>query len=389
MRDFGPLLYLPRLRYLYVHGLGDAPSLDENGNDIDGCSYWGIPPAGYSSVEELYFDSPDDPRSSAIEPIMRASKQLKHVTFEKGEVQGFDFDRLTHGGWINLASLESLLACSTNALGYRSDMYEYIPCVGVMTCTLDDMVHFGDDWDDYTREDIYSWAANGLIIMLRGSGWNTEGLDEKTLEDGILKAWGLEEGDEVDEHLLDAWEFADKERVYCWSHDDERQHKEFYRSKVLYLEGLDPWNVDENDKTRRPFERIIRVGKQLGIEVYTATTKAPRVHKISMPHPATEKDLETSPWCKHPDVEKIYFKPHMGVVDDCGNCGACEACFERYPPEVWASWHEDDARLDEQVQKMREERERRVAEESDEGEDVDEADWQASSVDGSEENRES
>lgn len=71
------------------------------------------------------------------------------------------------------------------------------------------------------------------------------------------------------------------------------------------------------------------------------TIRAPRVHADSC-----EKDIETRPWFKHPDVERLYLKPHVGMVDGYGNCGACEDCYKFYPPELCAAWKEEDERLE-------------------------------------------
>ncbi|KAM7183832.1 hypothetical protein V8F20_012473 [Naviculisporaceae sp. PSN 640] len=152
---------------------------------------------------------------------------------------------------------------------------------------------------------------------------------------------------------------------------------------ALYLEDLDRWltmsdpsegeasqppDAPNRNPTKRPFGDLIRLCKLWGVEVHTRTTPAPKVHNVPMPAIASEKDLETSPWYKHPDVEKLYFKPHRGMVDDCANCGECEECYKLHPAECWAKWKEDDARADE-------ERKAREAEEgSDEGAEDDDED---------------
>ncbi len=123
--------------------------------------------------------------------------------------------------------------------------------------------------------------------------------------------------------------------------DDGREqgNNDDYRrpEMAFYLTSLDDYPAE---RTYRWWSKTIAAGKRYGIKVHTRTTKPPKGNDygfhVQWPEGISDNVLETSPWHKHPSLPKVYFKPHVGFVEDCEHCGQCETCLLCYPPEVWA-----------------------------------------------------
>ncbi len=156
---------------------------------------------------------------------------------------------------------------------------------------------------------------------------NKDGDDENTEDDkkdafGLgLEDWGVLTGDEP-----------------------RTNYRESFPNLGFYLTSLDE---EPEERTYRWWSKTIAAGRRNGIPVHTRTTKPPKRNEeygfhVQWPEGVSDNLLETSPWHGHPSLPKVYFKPHVGFVDDCEHCGECEECFECYPPEVWAAIKKED-----------------------------------------------
>ncbi|KAM7218437.1 hypothetical protein V8F06_006201 [Rhypophila decipiens] len=419
MTHIGPLLHLPRLKSLWVHGFWD----EIDGDEVDdGAAHWNLP-VGCSSVENLVFDCPEHPQSETLSVVIQACGKLKHLTFIDGAIgDRIDCDYVL--GWCEIPRdgkcLKSVLWCGTGVHGYRSDMFypnDFADGWDILTISADDLVLCGvefrtneepppkqlDGFADYLVESLVGDAR----VLITHDSW---GCSEDLLEQALIMAirrecWGEcwernmnecqqnesdtggdeNEGKPDKDEDVNAEEVQPKDRgtMTHMSEDGEAklpcgclpswgnhgQYPYFPQPfTALYLEAIDPWtnlldplrsegrqtqdpNAPPRDPTKRPFGELVKWCKLWGVEIHTRTTPAPRIHNVAMPTIASEKDLQTSPWYKHPDIEKLYFKPHKGMVRDCGNCGECKKCYKRHPPECWAKWKEDDAQAEEQRRK--------------------------------------
>jgi hypothetical protein len=114
---------------------------------------------------------------------------------------------------------------------------------------------------------------------------------------------------------------------------------------AFYLTSLDSYPAE---RTYRWWSKTIAAGRRNGIQVSTRTTKPPKRNNdygfhVQWPEGVADNILETSPWHGHPSLPKVYFKPHVGFVEDCEHCGDCDECFECYPPEVWATIKKEES----------------------------------------------
>ncbi|KAK3312692.1 hypothetical protein B0H66DRAFT_568665 [Apodospora peruviana] len=440
-----PLFLLPNLKSVYIYGFNEdmTVELSTGTNETSPAAHWDLP-RGCSAIEELVFDTPEDPERDPMEALIQACGSLKHLTFINGSIADhIDCDTVL--AWTKLAKTTShktestsVLWCGTAVHGYRTDMYypdEFNDGFDVLTVSMDDVILCGgwegkrDDEAD-VREKAFAEYVAGLfemheaMVLVTNGVWGDKcpwGCSEETLERVLLGAvrvrcwdecWDHNENDDYDEEgnlkrektngeeeegeegdessekggnigRKEGEEEETEERLPCGCLSSWGNHGQYpyypSASASLYLECLEPWPRSQEDEPlppspadqmKRPFAEVIRFCKLWGVDVYTRTLPAPRVHKVAMPNIPSEKDLETSPWYKHPDIERIYFKPHKGLVDDCGNCGECDDCFAIHPPEAWKVWKEEDAKLDE-VRRRREEEEEEGGDGDEDGEDED------------------
>ncbi|KAK4210935.1 hypothetical protein QBC37DRAFT_428009 [Rhypophila decipiens] len=457
MKYIGPLLHLPRLKSLWVHGFWDGTDDVE-----DGAAHWKLP-VGCSSAENLVFDCPDQPQREPLRAVIQACGKLKHLTFIDGAIgDNIDCDHVLE--WCEIPRdgecLKSVLWCGTGVHGYRSAMFYPNEIAGgfdILTISTDDLILCGVEFptnedpppkqlDGFAEYLFETLAGDDARVLVTHDLW---GCSEDLLEQALIMAvrrecWGecwernidececcgidhskgdvgRNEDSDAEEHQNESDAGGDEIEGKPDKNEDANEEEELQPKDrgemthisedgeakltcgclpswgnhgryphfpqpftALYLEDIDPWtnlldplgsegrqtqdaNAPPRDPTKRPFGELIKWCKLWGVEIHTRTTPAPRIHNVAMPTIASEKDLQTSPWYKHPDVEKLYFKPHKGMVRDCGNCGECKKCYKRHPPECWAKWKEDDAQAEEQRRKWEAEEQAAETESEDEG----------------------
>jgi len=400
MEHILPLFFLPGLLSLYVYGFRDKTDTQ----DHDPNEYWGLPVAS-SPIQDLCFDTPWYPGRDAMKALIQSCRGLGHLTFLNGVMdESTGIYCVDVMGWTGRCLMSSLLWCGTSVSGDDDAMYDLgeINHNYVMTASLDDILmrgvedsYYGED--DNIEEKFVEYVMErlgGCRVVVNNLDSRNEKCTERLWERALITrcradCWGECDNGEEDGAEEDGGEDG---KLPCGCDQDQHINYPYYpeSTPALYLEGVDPWPVPEEvypwttlgtagvptekevaellAPTRRPYAELIRLCIQWGVGIYTRTTKAPRVHSDDMPTIANEKDIETSPWYKHPDVERLYFKPHKGMVDDCGNCGACRDCYELHPPESWAAWKEEDEKL-EAEKRARDDDEEEEAVDSDDGED--------------------
>ena len=428
-----PFFLLPGLKSLYIYGFDDETTTGETTglHNIEPSVYWELP-EGCSPIEELCFDSPENPQTDPVQVLIEACGKLKHLTFMNGSMaRSVDCEYLL--GSTKMArknkTLKSVLWCGTEVNGYRSDMYDpegYSDGYPLLTMSMDDIIPCG--WDQPNCEDVekafveFVWELFSnrearvfithnmrscskellervLLAAVRwrcwdhASCWDLDENDDDEEEDNTDEVeGGSERGDDIQKEGSGEEDGEEKEdRLPCGCLPSSGNHDQYMDysggSSPLFLEGIEPWRHTEPhsdddeeqgnttaprdapapDPMERPFGELIRYCKLWGVDIFTRTLPVPRVYKVEMPNIPSEKDLETSPWYKHPEVERIYLKPHKGLVEDCRNCGECEECYAIHPPEAWAAWKEEDARLDEKRRKLAVEEEEAAAAAEEEG----------------------
>ncbi|KAK3381228.1 hypothetical protein B0H63DRAFT_197881 [Podospora didyma] len=319
-----PFFKLPNLESIYISGLSDPPVVTDR---------WDFHmPKGCSGVRDIVIDSPHFVTNIAICSIIKACKRsLRTLVFHgQGFMNVFDCAAIPQAVSECHDKVEAMLFCedvlvqSSKWKMFEADSIPKIPIYSV--CMRDVMVSgYGDGGEgdaapispspgSITAElfaDFFAESMGGKAIVFLGTISETE----------------MEVADDAIVHLLDL------------------QHRGVLRRpplRALYLEGLEKADPAVSGVAKkRWFEKAIRAGKRFGVEVHTRSTRAPRKHSVEFPEITGEKDLKSSPWFEHPDVEKTYFKPHRGLVNDCGNCGACRVCFKFYPEELWKAWAEE------------------------------------------------
>ena len=211
------------------------------------------------------------------------------------------------------------------------------------------------DAEDGNEDDVGEGDEQGEDEGKHGAGGGDEKGEVEGEDEG--KDEGKEEGkdeddetkddddqDEGDDKIKDERDDNDEERNNDNDHPPNFDETWQPERRAFYLTSLDGYPAE---RTYRWWSKTIAAGKKYGIGVHTRTTKPPKGNScefhVQWPEGVSDNILETSPWHRHPSVPKVYFKPHVGFVEDCEHCGDCDECFKCYPPEVWAAIKKEES----------------------------------------------
>ncbi len=396
------------MKNTYIYGLTRVSALhSDSHNDYP----WG-PTAGCSSVQNILFDNPNEPEICALDAMFLSSgRTLRTIIFHGGTLaESFDLEMIFGSleyRWdvvgLNgnpagcLRYPEALLFCGTDVRGYRSTMYEpeYIN-VSVGTVHAEDVwLCFEGELQGDGKDELEVWnekfpnylrccqvpVFNGefdaehepmidqqLAAFIREEcgDWSDEDEededeqaecgDEDGAGEGDTKREGEGEGDADDggeqannSNSNNADDIHSLRHLSNWPENIPEYTQYEYPKMTFYLTSLDE---QREERTYRWWSKAIAAGKRNGIAVHTRTTKPPKRKDygfhVQWPEGVADNILETSPWHGHASLPKVYFKPHVGFVEDCEHCGDCEECFKYYPPEVWAAIKKEEAEEDEE-----------------------------------------
>lgn len=385
-----PLFRLPNLQSLYLNGISVTEEEEEELNVADHVFSDSLPPGSSPKLQELVIEdanlgSHGQASPNLLEAMIQASKSLRHIAFQNGDISSFDLDRILP---VQESKVRSFLLYGDIVVnGYRSEMFYpdevWLPPVctvdvsDIMLCApwtegkggpgngLDPKVDMVGRWGT-SRSQLAEYISDAYghfflydAIVLIGDPTEEEAdmIDEALasllLSDVNDDDDGSDDEDEsvevenheIDEHMEDDDEEApagsvsdeegDTEEEKASGCDDEEHHT----TSTIYLEGIDGTSL----QTKRWYRKTIEAGKKAGVAVYTRTTPAPREHRFPFPWPASDKELQTSPFYRHPDLNRYLLKPHDGLVmNGCGNCGWCSACLEVMDAAAWAKIREEE-----------------------------------------------
>lgn len=380
---------LPNLKNIYIHGLTGVFGRDDYGVAQHS---WG-PAKWCSSVQNILLDDPNEPELEALQTMFRSSAPtLRSIIFHGGTfTESFHlgrFFRCTEYTCM-MRSPETLLFCSTALQGYHSRMYDFerINVPVAVADAVDIWCDFDSLFDRTYRTEQEVWREDPLphycgvtvfngtyeaadepmidqhlaAFIRRGAGgWDDDDEDEDDDDEdeddedededdtGEGEDEGEDEGDDEEDH---GGEQGNNDNDNPPDIQEEDHGIRYLPDMALYLTSLDDYPAE---RTYRWWSKTIAAGKKCGIKVHTRTTKPPRGNDygfhVQWPEGVSDNILETSPWHKHPSLPKVYFKPHVGFVEDCEHCGRCEECFKCYPPEVWAAIKKEEREESEEME---------------------------------------
>ncbi|KAJ4378961.1 hypothetical protein N0V86_005838 [Didymella sp. IMI 355093] len=157
------------------------------------------------------------------------------------------------------------------------------------------------------------WLEDALVFCIESWRW--------------MEGWDSEEQEEFDK-LSDAYEYflTDLKAIYL-----EDVEREYQRSRQ---------DTKEPRTEKVYFRKLVEVAKNVGVDVYTLTNRAPAQHSHDFPTAPSKYDLRSGPWWERRDETKDWvFDVYTGrmVPPGCGRCGKCEMCLSEYTKELWES----------------------------------------------------
>ena len=390
---------LPNLKTIYIHGLTRVfPLYEDNDEDerpwapTDGCSSvqhilldnpnnpeYGALEAMFRSsgrnLRSIIFHGGTIADSFELDAIFSCLERTYAVPGPYGNSQ---FIRYGNSNFIKAP--ETLLFCSTAVNGYRSVMYypEYVN-TSVATMPAED-IWCGFEYilsnenrpeQELWREEFRNHLPSSTVTVFNGvfdaaqepmvdqqlarfirqevGDWSDEdededGGDEDDEDEDAEDDNKADDEDDNKDHTGEEGKEGEDEGADKGGHEEDNSGKQGNNGDyeppemALYLTSLDDYPAE---RTYRWWSKTIAAGKRNGVKVHTRTTKPPKGSdygfQVQWPEGVSDNILETSPWHKHPSLPKVYFKPHVGFVEDCEHCGRCDECFKCYPPEVWAA----------------------------------------------------
>lgn len=367
MEIFSALMRLPRLTSIYYNDLRRTGWDDDT--DFESRT---LIPMHSSTVKHIFLDDCGDMPFSFRVALPRAPRALETFSLRAGNSgdRMDDADGLVHG----------LCKAQTNTLhtlmfygpyngneihGYRCSVYrneELNDSGNLETVAIDisdveldcfysasDTCH--EDTEEANRKYFIKWfretAFPGTIQRLVFWGNAGEhympGCRDKFLdwlEDAlinVIESWRWKEG----------WDSADEEEFDKLS----TAYESFLGNlKAIYLEDIErQYKRSAYDATKEPrtdkvyFRRLVEIGEEAGIDVYTLTNRAQTKHLHDFPTAPDKYDLRSGPWWERRDEIKDWvFDVYKGrrVPPGCGNCGECEQCLDEYTKELWESLNE-------------------------------------------------
>ena len=384
-----PLFRLPNLRSIYINGISVTEE-DEERFERDNVIFDDTLPAGSSPnlrelvIEDANLGTFDQSSCDLLQTMKDASTKLRHLAFQNGDIASFDADRIMPH---EESGVRSFLTYGDVAVqGYRSQMFYpdevWLPPIctvdvsDIMLCApwtegkggpgngLDPDVDKVGRWGT-SRSQLAEYISNtyggGFIydaLVLVGDPteeeadmidealatlvWNHH-LDNESGNDEDQDDFDNNNNDTNDETMVEA--VSDEEsNIEAENEDHKSVGEEGDVCRAIYLEGID----DTSPQTKRWYTKTIEAGRKAGIRVHTRTTPAPREHRLPFPWPASDKELQTSTFYGHSDLDRYLLKPHAGLVmNGCDNCGSCPSCLKVMTAESWAKVHEEERRINE------------------------------------------